>query len=217
MLRAHIRHSRLNGILVSPLRRVTFSRRRKSNQKGLPLASGLRCAQVPSRRFSSVGTPPRAIHGPSRLSRHPCREAHCAEPPLGLPMGRVDQDQKQIKSRRGGRPDGASVCDAIFVAADERSEAASGCVATVKPGPGIHLSEPACEGRSLAGRVDRQQSINRGHINPRATPSTGWHSAPCVCQTLPHRPPSARPAPATAATTDAGATAGQRQSGTAPG
>jgi len=42
-------------------------------------------------QVSSVGTPPRAIHGPSRLSRHPCREAHCAEPPLGLPMGRVDQ------------------------------------------------------------------------------------------------------------------------------
>ena len=91
----------LNGILVSPLRRVTFSRRRKSNQKGLPLASGLRCAQVPSFRSRSVGTPPRAILGPSRLSRHPCREAHCAEPPLGLPMGRVDQKPSR---RPTGRP-----------------------------------------------------------------------------------------------------------------
>ncbi|PAA31865.1 hypothetical protein CJU73_02250 [Pseudomonas fragi] len=38
---------------------------------------------------------------PSRLSRHPCREAHCAEPPLGLPMGRVDQKPSR---RPTGRP-----------------------------------------------------------------------------------------------------------------
>ena len=101
MYRVHIRHLRLTGILVSPLRRVTFSRRRKSNQKGLPLAYGLRCAQVPSFRSRSVGTPPRAILGPSRLSRHPCREAHCAEPPLGLPMGRADQKPPR---RPTGRP-----------------------------------------------------------------------------------------------------------------
>ena len=94
--------------MVSLLQRVTFSKRRKSNQKGLPLAYGLRCAQVPSRRFSSVGTPPRAILGPSRLSRHPCRSTHYAEPPLGLPMGQVDQNQKpnqkQIQSRSKADP-----------------------------------------------------------------------------------------------------------------
>jgi hypothetical protein len=88
----HIRHLCLTEIMVSLLQRVTFSKRRKSNQKGLPLAYGLRCAQVPSFRSRSVGTPPRAILGPSRLSRHPCRSTHCAEPPLGLPMGRVDQN-----------------------------------------------------------------------------------------------------------------------------
>ena len=192
-----------------------MSNSHKRNQKGL--APGVR----PSLRSGSLLPVP--LRGPAATG-HPWPIAAL---PASMPVDPLHRtssrppdgavDQKQIKSRRGGRPDGASVCDAIFVAADERSEAASGCVATVKPGPGIHLSEPACEGRSLAGRVDRQQSINRGHINPRATPSTGWHSAPCVCQTLPHRPPSARPAPATAATTDAGATAGQRQSGTAPG
>ena len=103
MYRVHIRHLRLTGILVSPLRRVTFSRRRKSNQKGLPLAYGLRCAQVPSFRSRSVGPPPRAIHGPSRLSRHPCRSTHSTEPPLGLPGGLVDQ--KHCGTRRPtGRP-----------------------------------------------------------------------------------------------------------------
>ncbi len=71
-----------------------LSNSHKSTQKGLAPAYGLRCAQVPSFQSCSVGTPPRAIHGPSRLSRHPCRDTHCAEPPLGLPKGRVDQDQK---------------------------------------------------------------------------------------------------------------------------
>ena len=98
LTRVHIRNLRSTGIWVSSLRRVTFSRRRKSNQNGLPLAYGLRCAQVPSFRFRSVGTPPRAILDPSRLSRHPCREAHCAESPLGLPMGRVDQDQSPAEA-----------------------------------------------------------------------------------------------------------------------
>ena len=94
--------------MVSLLQRVTFSKRRKSNQKGLPLAYGLRCAQVPSLRSRSVGTPPRAIHGPSRLSRHPCRSTHYTEPPLGLPMGQADQNQKptqkQIQSRSKADP-----------------------------------------------------------------------------------------------------------------
>jgi len=44
-----------------------------------------------------VGPPRSAIHGRARLTRHPCRVAHCAEPALGLPRGQ--EDQKQIKSR----------------------------------------------------------------------------------------------------------------------
>ena len=36
----------------------------KRNQKVLAPSYGLRCAQVPSLRSCSVGTPPRAIHGP---------------------------------------------------------------------------------------------------------------------------------------------------------
>ena len=75
----------------------------KRNQKVLAPSYGLRCAQVPSLRSCSVGTPPRAIHGPSRLSRHPCRSTHSTEPPLGLPGGLVDQ--KHCTPRRPtGRP-----------------------------------------------------------------------------------------------------------------
>ena len=86
----HIRHLYLTEILVSLLQRVTLQKR-QSNQSAFAPSYGLRCAQVPSRRFCSVGTPRRAIHGPSRLSRHPCRSTHSTESPLGLPGGQADQ------------------------------------------------------------------------------------------------------------------------------
>ena len=50
---------------------------------------------IPSLRSCSVDPPPSAIHGRRRLTRHPCRVAHCAEPPLGLSRGQEDQKQKQ--------------------------------------------------------------------------------------------------------------------------
>ena len=53
-----------------------------SNEALLPLSFGA------SLRSCSVGPPPSAIHGRGRLTRHPCRVAHCAEPPLGLSMAR---------------------------------------------------------------------------------------------------------------------------------
>ncbi len=40
--------------------------------------------RVPSLRSRSVGPPPSAIHGGGRLSRHPCRSAHCARPAFSL-------------------------------------------------------------------------------------------------------------------------------------
>ncbi|CAI8767943.1 hypothetical protein EMIT0P44_180095 [Pseudomonas sp. IT-P44] len=49
---------------------------------------------MPSLRSCSVGPPPSAIHGRGRLTRHPCRVAHYAEPPLGLSRGRSDQKRK---------------------------------------------------------------------------------------------------------------------------
>jgi len=65
------------------LRRVTLFR--QSNQ-----TISLHCPAPPSSGFPPSGIAPwarrkRAIHGPMRLSRHPCRSAHCAMPPLGLP------------------------------------------------------------------------------------------------------------------------------------
>ena len=98
--------------MVSLLQRVTLQKR-QSNPSAFAPSYGLRCAQVPSLRLCSVGTPPRAIHGPSRLSRHPCRSTHSTEPPLGLPGGLADQ--KHCATRRPiGRPAGLSggeVCE----------------------------------------------------------------------------------------------------------
>jgi hypothetical protein len=75
-------------ILVPPLRRLTFGKRPKSKQKVLPLASGSRSARLPSFHHRSRGPPRRAIPGPSRLSRHPCRSTPSTTIPLGLLMGR---------------------------------------------------------------------------------------------------------------------------------
>ena len=134
----------------------------------MPLAYGLRCAQVPSFRSRSVGPPPRAIHGPSRLSRHPCRSTHSTEPPLGLPMGRVDQDQK-LARRPTGRPVGVSVCCAIFVVAEERSEAAIGCEAVAKSDTRFFQIAPGLRfyGRfatSLRSSAARGKQLSRVHI-----------------------------------------------------
>ena len=84
-----------------------------SNQRLLPLSSGASPGLgIPSLRSCSVGPPRSAIPGRARLTRHPCRVAHCAEPALGLPMGQEDQDQQQIKNkarRPDSRPDFAGV------------------------------------------------------------------------------------------------------------
>ncbi|MGF6558127.1 hypothetical protein ABIA48_004507 [Pseudomonas sp. S30_BP2TU TE3576] len=54
---------------------------------------------MPSLRSCSVGPPPSAIHGRGRLTRHPCRVAHCAEPALGLTRGRTPQKQSEAAYR----------------------------------------------------------------------------------------------------------------------
>ncbi|CAI8715492.1 hypothetical protein EMIT0P44_110157 [Pseudomonas sp. IT-P44] len=69
----------------------------------LPLSFGasLRLG-MPSLRSCSVGPPPSAIHGRGRLTRHPCRVAHCAGPPLGLSRGRPPpQPPRRPESRPG--------------------------------------------------------------------------------------------------------------------
>ncbi len=75
-----------------------------SNQGLLPLTFGASpWLGMPSLRSCSVGPPPSAIHGRGRLTRHPCRVAHCAEPALGLTRGRAPQ-------QRPRRPTGRPVC-----------------------------------------------------------------------------------------------------------
>src|SRR5688572_17990884 len=91
--------------MVPPLRRVTFEER-KSNQNASapPLGTSPRLG-MPSLRHCSVGPPRRAIHGPARLSRHPCRDAHSTMPAFGQRglTGPQDQDQdpKQEQSKSG--------------------------------------------------------------------------------------------------------------------
>ena len=74
-----------------------------SNQALLPLSFGASPRLgMPSLRSCSVGPPPSAIHGRGRLTRHPCRVAHCAEPPLGLSRGRLPpQPPRRPESRPG--------------------------------------------------------------------------------------------------------------------
>jgi len=57
---------------------------------------------MPSLRSCSVGPPRSAILGRARLTRHPCRVAHYAEPALGLSRGRPPpQPPRRPESRPG--------------------------------------------------------------------------------------------------------------------
>ncbi len=74
---------------------------------------------MPSLRSCSVGPPPSAIHGRGRLTRHPCRVAHCAEPALGLTRGRTPQQRPRRPTGRPGRGFRSSVmylvgCQAVI-------------------------------------------------------------------------------------------------------
>src|SRR5689334_3057691 len=93
--------------MVPPLRRVTLEKP-QSNQRAL--APDIRWLGMPSLRSCSVGPPPSAIHGRGRLTRHPCRVAHCAEPALGLTRGRVPQQQSEAAYRPACLP-GSFDCD----------------------------------------------------------------------------------------------------------
>ncbi|RRV35761.1 hypothetical protein EGI94_01215 [Stutzerimonas stutzeri] len=78
--------------LVSPCWASFFGSRPKRNQKVLPLHPGLAALDfprslVPSFHRCSGGRRTRAIHGPLRLSRHPCRSLPSATIPLGLLKG----------------------------------------------------------------------------------------------------------------------------------
>ena len=104
MCGVHIRHLCLTETMVSPLRRGTFSRRRKSNQKGLPHRTAFAAL-----RFPRSGSAPWA-------RRHRPSMAHRGSP--GIHAGRptpqnllsASREGGQIKSRRGGRPAGLFEC-----------------------------------------------------------------------------------------------------------
>ena len=129
----------------------------KRNQKVLAPSYGLRCAQVPSLRLCSVGTPSRAIHGPSRLSRHPCRSAHSTEPPLGLPGGRADQ--KHCAARRPtGQP---NCCGMRSPRSCRRNEAASGGAAVVRSGDFVVSGKNRSSGFTTTTSPDAASSLRQ--------------------------------------------------------
>ena len=76
----------------------------KVPKKALPQRTALASLRCPSLRSRSVGTPCRAILGPARLSRHPCRNPlrrTSIRPPEGAGRSKTKSktDQKQIKNR----------------------------------------------------------------------------------------------------------------------
>jgi len=117
-----------------------------SNQALLPLSSGASPGLgIPSLRSCSVGPPRSAIHGRARLTRHPCRVAHCAEPAFGLPMGQEDQDQdqdqKQIKCKKSRLP--------VQPSASKHCSIERRCVSAYKPNSSMVERPRACSNACL--------------------------------------------------------------------
>ncbi|MBD0680956.1 hypothetical protein CGA21_20185 [Pseudomonas sp. PSB11] len=126
----------------------------------MPLAFGA------SLRSCSVGPPRSTIHGRARLTRHPCRVAHYAEPERSLSMGQENQKPKQSKSK-ARRPDSRPDCRTVrnpIVGADllakdvqttrsSRQGALSLTSFASKPAPtgdwGICNSQVGCQAASL--------------------------------------------------------------------
>ncbi len=84
---------RLRRLLVSPLRRVTLEKP-QSNQRAL--APFVRCLANARHALAPV-----LLRGPAAIG-HPCRVAHCAEPPLGLSRGRLPPPQPRRPESRPG-------------------------------------------------------------------------------------------------------------------
>ena len=90
-------------LAVSPLRRVTFSRRRKGNRKGLLLRSALAGSgsfaagsiRAQRLRFASLHLLPLCLAAPDGR----CAPTPGSIPPLSLPTSPVDQDQKHSSLR----------------------------------------------------------------------------------------------------------------------
>ncbi|AFY20999.1 hypothetical protein PputUW4_03807 [Pseudomonas sp. UW4] len=120
--------------MVPPLRRVTW-KSPKVTKGLLPLTFGASpWLGMPSLRSCSVGPSPSAIHGRGRLTRHPCRVAHCAVPALGLTRGRTPQKQSEAAYRPACLL-GSFVCD---VPAPVRPPSRAGSLPQKSKGRSVH-------------------------------------------------------------------------------
>ena len=135
-----------------------------SNQGLLPLTFGASPRLgIPSLRSCSVGPPRSAIHGRTRLTRHPCRVAHCAEPPLGLSRGQEDQ---KPKPKRGGRPAGLTTTE-------RRSPVGASLLAKNARTPRA-FRQPASSLTSIASKLapteERRAEQKQIGVHPRFSP-----------------------------------------------
>ena len=138
----------------------SLSKSAKVTKALLPLSFGASLMLgIPSLRSCSVGPPPSAIPGRGRLPRHPCRGAHCAEPPLGLSRGRLPpQPPRRPESRPGSFAYALSFSDALTHSGHvHRSPVGAGLLA-MAVGQSTHLSPertPSPASRLLQGAVYR--------------------------------------------------------------
>ena len=161
-------------ILVAPLRRVTFAKRRKSNQKVSLLCPAL-LRRVPSLRPCSAGTRRTGIHALAALARHPCRAPGYATPALGLPKSHF---VALTKSRHDTKPVGANsfargrwCCDK---AQPQRPKAEKQMLLIF-----THASPNTAKRDLGAGRTQAARSGQRGMDAALAAPGHGWPMAAC--------------------------------------
>jgi len=192
--------------LFRPAGRPTFSSRGKSRQKRLPLHPALASLRVRSLRRRSEGRRTRAIHGPLRLSRHPCRSPLSATTPFTLLKGRLESPDS-FQSIKNYKPS-LSICQAsrtnspvrrpsVGVAqGDARQDAERGVKGQGRPfatAPGAAPeggefceAKPGCRGGLLFGyfllarqeKVTRPAGRNLNHQATRQSASTRCQQAP---------------------------------------
>ncbi|MGF6486334.1 hypothetical protein ABH904_000107 [Pseudomonas frederiksbergensis] len=123
---------------------------------------------MPSLRSCSVGPPRSAIRGRARLTRHPCRVAHCAEPALGLSRGGASRSTAAGELTLG-----------LTAGAVERSEAAiflmlaSASASASAVALALALDLPPLSQRPNAGIAQG----HRGKDAAVAAPGHGWPMA----------------------------------------
>ncbi|VVP53728.1 hypothetical protein PS854_05505 [Pseudomonas fluorescens] len=132
---------------------------------------------MPALRSCSVGPPPSAIHGRGRLTRHPCRVAHCAEPALGLSMGQ--ENQKPNQKRGGLTADLAVVATPDFCASWPASDGGLTGDLDVAVVPDSCASWPASDGGltvSLAFAGVHIRCCGKGCLGFRSYSGSLWKS-----------------------------------------